>query len=134
MRKFFGTRKRFLASGLAGALILTLAAMGLWALGQTASADPDVILKHVSPDGSDYLGNPFCPDTLWVAGKPIVNPDHDCNNITSQNHLIRTDGFDEATMSALTFNIGADGVGEIVGPVDGKPCADVVFGTAWEEN
>ena len=134
MRKFFDIHKRFLAAGLAGALILALAAVGLWALGQTASANPDVFLLHVNPDGSDYTGNPFCPDTIWVAGKPTVNLWHDCNNITSQEHLIRTSGFARSgrgAMTALKFNL--EGVGEIEGPDTGRPCADVVFGTAWEE-
>jgi hypothetical protein len=120
MRKLFSIHKRFLAAGLTGVLIIALAAVGLWALGQTASADPDVTLKHVTPDGTDYLGNPFCPDTNWVAGVPIVNPNHDCNNVISQNHLIRTSGFNQATMTAVQFNLL--GVGEIVGPADGTPC------------
>jgi hypothetical protein len=120
MRKFFSIHKRFLAAGLTGALIIALAAVGLLALGQTASADPDVTLKHVTPDGTDYLGNPFCPDTNWVSGQPIVNPNHDCNNITSQNHVIRTSGYNQVTMSAPMFN--KTGVGDIVGPAAGTPC------------
>jgi hypothetical protein len=53
---------------------------------------------HVEPSGFDYTGNPYCPDTDWSDGKnaPIVNPWHDCNNITSQNHVIRTSGVDPA--------------------------------------
>ncbi len=55
-------------------------------------------LVHVEPSGVDYAGNPYCPDTDWSEGKnkPIVNPWHDCNNITSQNHVIRTNGIDPA--------------------------------------
>ncbi|UCH87567.1 MAG: thrombospondin type 3 repeat-containing protein, partial [Dehalococcoidia bacterium] len=64
-------------------------------------------LLHVSPDGSDYTGNPYCPDTDWSGGKnaPVVNPWHDCNNITSQNHVIRTDGWDPAHHWLWSWNL-----------------------------
>ncbi|MDP2948854.1 MAG: hypothetical protein Q8P22_04885, partial [Chloroflexota bacterium] len=67
----------------------------LWA-NQSASAQPtgDVALQHVNPDGIDYTGNPYCPGTTWVDGVPTwVDPRDDCNNITSQNHVIRTNGW-----------------------------------------
>jgi len=107
MRKLFSGRRRFIGLGLMSALVIALAVLGaLWGFSQRASAgSPPVTLVHVEPDGSDYTGNPYCPDTVWVAGKPIVNPWHDCNNITSQNHVIRTEGWDPAYYTAPTWNI-----------------------------
>lgn len=78
------------------ALIVAVAVLGtLWGPSQTASADPDgVALVHVNPDGTDFTGNPYCPQTVWENGVPLsVDPRHDCNNITSQKHVIRTEGF-----------------------------------------
>jgi hypothetical protein len=78
------------------AFVVALAVVSiLWRLSQTASADPDgVALVHVNPDGSDFVGNPYCPQTVWENGVPLsVDPRHDCNNITNQKHVIRTDGF-----------------------------------------
>jgi hypothetical protein len=60
----------------------------------TAAQEDAVSLVHVRPDGGDFTGNPFCPDTVWDNGVPItVNPAYDCNNIVGQNHVIRTDGW-----------------------------------------
>jgi hypothetical protein len=98
MRKFFGIRRRLLATGLAGALILALAVVaGLWLAHSqmaTASTSQPVSLVHVNPDGSDFTGNPLCSQTQWSGGKVLsVDPTHDCNNVTSQHHVIRTRGF-----------------------------------------
>jgi hypothetical protein len=95
MRKLFSSRRRVIGLGLMSALVIALAVLGsLWgSSSHTASANSvPVVLRHVEPDGSDYTGNPYCPDTTWTGTrKPVVNPWHDCNNITSQNHVIRTD-------------------------------------------
>jgi hypothetical protein len=96
MRKLFSSHKRFIGLGLMSALVVALAVLGaLWGSSHGASANgPLVTLVHVEPSGDDYTGNPYCPDTIWTGTrKPVVNPWHDCNNITSQNHVIRTDGW-----------------------------------------
>jgi hypothetical protein len=96
MRKLFSSHKRFIGLGLMSALVVALAVVGaLWGFSQSASANgPLVTLVHVEPSGADYTGNPYCPDTIWTGTrKPVVNPWHDCNNITSQNHVIRTAGW-----------------------------------------
>ncbi len=118
MRKLFSIHKRTIGLGLMGALVLALAVLGglLWA-GQSASAQPEggVTIKHVNPDGSDYAGNPYCPSTIWAAGVPItVDVTDDCNNITSQNHVIRTDGWVQMV----------DGIGMIENPL-------IYPGTGW---
>src|SRR4030042_6207160 len=102
MRKVFETRKRRLAVGLAGALILALSVVGgLWfASAQNADAQlEDLAILHVNPDGSDYTGNPFCPQTVWSAdGKArviSVADWHDCNNAAGLAHLIRTEGYED---------------------------------------
>jgi len=99
-----------IASGVIAVAVVALAVLGtLWALSQIASADPDgsVTLVHVKPTGTDYTGNPYCPDTDWSGGKnaPVVNPWHDCNNITSQNHVIRTEGWVGAYHTVLSWNV-----------------------------
>ena len=107
MRKLFSSHKRFIGLGLMSALVIALAVLGtLWGFSQSASANgPLVALVHVEPDGSDYTGNPYCPDTIWTGTKkPVVNPWHDCNNITSQNHVIRTAGWAD-TFGAPVWNI-----------------------------
>jgi len=107
MRKLFSSHKRFIGLGLMSALVVALAVLGaLWGSSQSASAQTptptatptpaptSVRLVHVEPSGADYTGNPYCPDTDWTGTrKPVVNPWHDCNNITSQNHVIRTQGW-----------------------------------------
>ncbi len=130
MRKL-ETRKRYLPLGLAGALILALALLGggAWAQNHSASAQevaPSVILIHVNLDGSDYLGNSFCPN----GGQPqILEPDgvdddgdtvvdntaedtiidrglDVCNNAMGTEHVIRTRGWtstDDTTNSAPTW-------------------------------
>ena len=98
MHRLFSSRKRFIGLGAMSALVIALAVLGtLWGFNQKASANgATVALVHVEPGGGDYTGNPYCPDTDWSDGKnsPVVNPAHDCNNIPSQNHDIRTDGSD----------------------------------------
>jgi len=102
MRKVFETRARLVALGLAGALILALSVVGgLW-LTSAHNADAqlsDLFIKHVNPDGSDFTGNPFCPQTVWSSdGKArviSVADWHDCNNAAGMAHLIRTEGYDE---------------------------------------
>jgi len=101
MSKLYSSHKRLIGIGLMSAFVIALAALGaLLGFSQTASAQGGglVTLVHVEPSGIDYTGNPYCPDTDWSGGKnkPIVNPWHDCNNITSQNHVIRTNGIDPA--------------------------------------
>jgi len=93
MRKLFSNHKGFIGLGLMSALVVALAVLGaLWGFSQSASANgPLVTLVHVEPSGADYTGNPYCPDTIWAAGIPTVHLWHDCNNITSQYHVIRTD-------------------------------------------
>ncbi len=97
MHRLFSSRKRFIGLGAMSALVIALAVLGtLWGFSQRASAnDATVALVHVEPGGGDYTGNPYCPDTDWSGGKnaPVVNPAHDCNNITGQNHLIRTSSY-----------------------------------------
>ncbi|MCJ7510288.1 MAG: hypothetical protein MUP14_05330 [Dehalococcoidia bacterium] len=64
-----------------------------------------VSLVHVSPDGADYTGNPYCLDTGWTGTpSPVVNPWHDCNNITGQYHVIRTAGWDTG-YSVQSWNV-----------------------------
>jgi len=73
-------------------LLLIAVAGGVVSVPTSANPDPGVTLVHVNPDGSDFTGNPFCPDTVWDNGVPItVNSWHDCNNIVGQKHVIRTD-------------------------------------------
>jgi len=114
MRKVFETRKRLLAVGLAGALVLALSVMGGLLLGsssahaQTPSPTPApvpaslpvVTLAHLNPNGSDFTGNPFCPQTVWSAtGARVVSVVawHDCNNAVGLHHVIRTGGYDATT-------------------------------------
>jgi hypothetical protein len=98
MSKLYSSHKRFIGIGLMSALVIALAALAaLLGFSQSASAQGGLVtLVHVEPSGVDYTGNPYCPDTDWSDGKnaPVVNPWHDCNNITSQNHVIRTSGWD----------------------------------------
>ena len=75
---------------LALVLFLLIAVAGGVVSVPTSAAPPPVTLVHVEPSGADYTGNPYCPDTIWTAGIPTVHPWHDCNNITSQYHVIRT--------------------------------------------
>jgi hypothetical protein len=108
MSKLFSSRKRFIGLGLVSALVIALAVLGsLWGFSQGASAQGAIAgLVHVEPSGVDYTGNPYCPDTDWTATRaPVVNPWHDCNNITSQNHVIRTDGWDPAYHTVGGWNI-----------------------------
>jgi len=96
MRKLFSSHKRFIGLGLMSALVIALAVLGaLWGFSQSASAQtPIVSMLHVEPSGADYTGNPYCPDTDWTGlRRPAAKPWHDCNNITSQNHVIRTEGW-----------------------------------------
>jgi len=95
-------KRTMVRSGLTLAALIAVAAVVVTLLavhplswpGQTVSAQPAaVLLLHVSPDGTDYTGNPYCPGIVWVGGEPTVNPWHDCNNIISQNHVIRTAGW-----------------------------------------
>jgi hypothetical protein len=100
MRKVFETRAHLLALGLAGALILALSVVGgLWlAHGADAQTTATLTIKHVNPDGSDFHGNPFCPQTVWSTdGKArvlSVADWHDCNNAAGEHHDIRTAGYD----------------------------------------
>src|SRR4030066_355123 len=60
-------------------------------LHQAGSKWADCPRATVNPDGSDYVGNPYCPGTVWIAGRPtFIDRLHDCNNVTSQNHVIRS--------------------------------------------
>ena len=147
MRKVFESRARLVGLGLAGALILALSVVGGLLLGsgsahaQTPTPTPPpavtVTLAHVNPDGSDYTGNPLCDQTVWSAdGKAkvvSVDPRHDCNNIASQRHVIRTEGFDDmiGRTGLLSLGFNHEGVGAIV--VQG-PCGligDVVSRPLW---
>jgi len=95
------------------AFVVALAVVGtLWGLNQTASAITVVSLVHVNPDGTDFVGNPYCPQTVWSADGKTATPDprHDCNNIASQEHVIRTDGF----VTDLEGHFVIEGVGVIV--------------------
>ncbi len=130
MSKLFSSRKRLMGLGLMGTLVIALAVLGaLWGLSQTASANDvgTVALVHVNPDGTNYTGNPYCPDTVWVAGKPTVNPAHDCNNITSQNHFICTVGFDTTAGMAIYPPGDPDG-GWTLQNASGANAAIVSFG------
>ena len=93
-----------------------------------------VTLVHVEPSGVDYTGNPYCPDTMWLDGKPTVNPWHDCNNITSQNHVIRTDGWDPAHHWLWSWNVqnfsGANAT--ILAQGDCGVIAEVVTRSNWD--
>jgi len=105
---------RIITGCVIAAAIVAVAALGtLWGLNQTASAQLDVSLIHLNPDGTDFTGNLYCPQTVWSADGEIATPDpeHDCNNITSQKHVIRTDS-PGLTIPAGTFTI--EGVGVIV--------------------
>ncbi|KPJ70283.1 MAG: hypothetical protein AMS14_11035 [Planctomycetes bacterium DG_20] len=114
----------------------------LWGFNQRASANEvgPVSLVHLEPGGADYTGNPYCPDTDWSGGKnkPDVNPAHDCNNITSQNHVIRTEGFDPGTMArdVATGTNGwvLDGVGEILGTGPCGSLAEVTGRALWGDD
>jgi len=98
MRRLFSSHKRFIGAGLMSALVIALAVVGtLWGFSQMASAQANVVLVHVEPDGSDYTGNPYCPN----GGNP-VDDDGDtvadraidkCNNIVGSDHVIRTEGW-----------------------------------------
>jgi hypothetical protein len=108
MSKLYSSRKRFIGLGLMSALVIALAVLGtLWGFSQRASANGvSVALVHVEPSGIDYTGNPYCPDTVWTGTrKPVVNPWHDCNNITSQNHVIRTEGWDPTMSTVVSWNV-----------------------------
>lgn len=110
MSRLFSSHRRFIGLGLMSALVIALAVLGtLWGFNQRASANDvgPVSLVHVEPGGADYTGNPYCPDTIWADDdEPIVNAWHDCNNITSQNHVIRTQGWDPtAEPSVLSWNV-----------------------------
>jgi hypothetical protein len=138
MSKLFYSHKRFIGLGLVTALVIALAALGtLWGLSQGASAQGDVTLVHVQPDGSDYAGNDYCPDTVWVDGVPTPNPAHDCNNIVGQDHLIRTDG--AAGLGPWGPGFEIDGVGVIVntdvcslmGEAQGRPNWDPANDLEW---
>jgi len=124
------------------ALVIALAVLGtLWGFSQRASADngATVSLVHVEPGGGDYTGNPYCPDTLWLDDdEPLVNPAHDCNNITSQNHVIRTQGWNPAFVLAdATWNVeNIDGpMGAAVATIQAQgrcgDIAEVIGRTGW---
>ena len=49
-----------------------------------------------SPAGSTIRATLTALTRHGWGGKPIVNPSHDCNNITGQFHVIRTAGWDTA--------------------------------------
>jgi len=108
-------KRTMVRSGLTIAAVIAVAAavvtlLGVSSLswpGQTVSAQPAAVaLVHVSPDGTDYTGNPYCPDTIWTGTpKPIVNPWHDCNNITGQNHVIRSEGWGATGYTLNSWNI-----------------------------
>ena len=118
------------------ALLAVLAASSLLSSDHVATAQPapldpqDLILVHVSPDGSDYLGNPYCPNggqpqilepdgvdddgDAFVDVDADTNPDpdeqdlvdravDDCNNALGQEHVIRTRGWDPAAMTVDTW-------------------------------
>lgn len=130
MSELFSVRKRLISLGLMGAVVVALAVLGtLWGLSQTASAQApgSVVLVHLNPDGTDYTGNPYCPD----GGTPVddldptdadgdgnfYEPDgtidraiDDCNNIVSQNHVIRTEGLGALLPEFYTI----EGVGVIL--------------------
>ena len=157
MRKVFETHRRYLPLGLVGALILALSVVGGLALSsgsahaQSPTPTPTPVplvatLVHVNPDGSDYTGNPLCPQTVWSAdGKAkvvAVDPRHDCNNITSQRHVIRTDGLAVVGiapdgLAAANFLIGSgfniEGVGTIEAAGRCNTLGDVVSRPLWAE-
>jgi hypothetical protein len=117
MRRLFSSHKRFIGAGLMSALVIALTVLGAWGFSQMVSAQAgSVVLVHVNPDGSDYTGNDYCPG----GGTPIDDDGDtevdraidDCNNIVSQNHVIRTKGMDPA-FTPGSFVI--EGVGVIVG-------------------
>ncbi|MDP2948788.1 MAG: hypothetical protein Q8P22_04550, partial [Chloroflexota bacterium] len=160
MRKLFSVHKRTIGLGLMGALVAALALLGglLWA-NQPASAQPTggVDILHVNPDGLDYAGNPYCPGTIWADGVPVtVDVTDDCNNITSQNHVIRTEGWVPWNAAAgtgmnefdpLGWDIAVPGVGnnvaegrcgdlaEVTGRIGWNPANDdeecVVIHSSW---
>lgn len=116
MRKF-DTRARLVALGLAGAFILALSVLGgLWLTAHSADAQTTatLLIKHVNPDGSDFAGNPFCPQTVWSADRKArvisVVDWHDCNNAAGQRHIIRTEGYDALIPVVGTAETYCDGV------------------------
>ena len=114
MSKLYSSHKRFIGLGLMSAFVIALAVLGtLWGFSQMASAAPDVTLVHLNPDGTDYTGNPYCPQTVWSADGKTATPDarHDCNNIAGQQHVIRTDGYDPSLGTGVFTK---DGVGTLV--------------------
>jgi hypothetical protein len=137
MRRLFSSHRRFIGAGLMSALVIALAVVGaLWGLSHMASAQAqggDVVLIHVNPDGSDYTGNDFCPN----GGTPIdmdadTIPDRaidDCNNIVSQNHVIRSEGLVDPM-----YVVGAsiEGVGVVVGAGRCGDLAEVINRPNWD--
>jgi hypothetical protein len=117
-----------------GAFVIALAVVGaLWAFSQTASATDGVVLVHVMPDGSDYTGNDYCPG----GGNPVDDDGDtvidraidDCNNIVSQNHVIRTEGL--AGIQALPSGFTIEGVGVIVNEGYFGTLAEVISRPLW---
>ncbi len=120
MSKLFSSRKRFIGLGLMSAFVIALAVLAaLWGVSQRASANDDggpVSLVHINADGTDYTGNPYCPGTVWDDGKIVsVDPVDYCNNITSRNHVIRTEGFVGDVMDFWSEDsVHLEGVGEVL--------------------
>ncbi|KPK47316.1 MAG: hypothetical protein AMJ77_03520 [Dehalococcoidia bacterium SM23_28_2] len=119
MSRLLSTRKRLTALGLVvSAFVVALAVLGgLWAANQTATANSNVGLVHLNPDGSVFPGNPYCPDTTWAAAgtavPTFIEPRHDCTNLVGQDHIVRTDTPDsDFPTPDGTFII--DGVGTIL--------------------
>jgi hypothetical protein len=116
---------RMIVSGVIVAGIIGLAVPGaLWGLGQMASANSgSVVLVHLNPDGSDYTGNPYCPQ----GGVPVDDDADtevdrwldDCNNVVTQYHVIRTQGL--GTLTPGSFNLEGVGVILVEGYCDELP-------------
>jgi hypothetical protein len=112
--------------------------------GAEAQEPAAVTLWHVNPDGSDYVGNPFCLGTVWSAGQVVaIDRLHDCNNAAGQHHVIRSEGYDALTPVVGTAETTCDGVDDDADTVvddgaclwadddtDNVPAAAVTNGTA----
>jgi len=112
MRTALISKTGLVGVGLALLVLGTITASPLWwqgGGGVVAQPSPSVRLVHVRSDGSDYLGNPYCPNGGTPAddeGDTIIDRAIDeCGIAVSQRHVVRTEGFDLLAMTALTWNL-----------------------------